>query len=161
MSIEAIDDIYECDGDGVGGSRMGWLLYGAEVTPEDVETFINTDEDVLDATHHEFGNHVGDFEAIECYVRKVPTRDGGWRYAYTGTPGRGARKCVRVEFHSSWGHWCVNHIYEPASTGIPVEQVEDTPWPMVSRGYVHLCRPCATSFRERMDAARAALRRSA
>lgn len=159
MSIEGIDDIYECDEYGEIGDRMGWLLYGS-VTPEDVEQFINEDWDVLDATHPEYGNHAGNFDAIECYVRKVPTQDGGgWRYAYTGSPGPGARKCVRVEFYSSWGRWCVNHPYEPASTGVPVTQVSDPPWPQVLDNHVYLCAPCSRSFRERYDAAmRAALR---
>lgn len=168
--IEGIEDVYEWDGDGPG-SHMGWLLYG-DVDCDDVDLFLADA-----AEQHPDG---GDWNVImDTYVRKVPRPDG-FIFAYTNTPGRGARKCVRIERHWFWGYWCTNHPYEPASTGFPVSQVADPPWPKVLtrivpaerrrerkswRGEVlpqdgeptvYLCRPCSTSFTERRaDAVRA------
>jgi hypothetical protein len=163
MSVTGVDEIREADGDELGGI-MGWLLYG-DVTHDDVELFM------AEEPAEWFPEGVdGGWEVEEVYVRKVP-REYGWAYVYGG-PGRGARKATKIERHYSWGQWCMNHIYEPASTGIPVEQVLDPIWPMVlahitsperrlpHRGkqdgdaLVYLCRPCATKFRERQDAAR-------
>lgn len=103
--------------------------------------------------------------------------DGGYRYVYTAGPGRGAAKVTRVQQWFQWDHWCVNHIYEPATAGIPVEQVLDAPMPKVlvritppdrrrshARGpqdghaTVYLCEECRHSFFERRDAAIAAIR---
>lgn len=153
MSVVQVDPIYESDGD-IGG-LMGWLLYperGSEVTFDDVEAFMaEVDEDFPDGVD-------GGWEVEDVHVRKVP-REWGFVYAYSG-PGPGARKATKIEQVHSWGHWCVNHIYEPASTGIPVENVLDPPWPMVvgsgSQAYVYLCRPCSDSFHERQRAATAA-----
>lgn len=144
--ITGIDEIHEDDGDGGFYGLMGWLLYG-DVDALDIEHFMGSED--MD----EHSPDGGSWDVEEMYVRKVPNQNGGWRYAFTGGPGRGARKCVRVERHTFWGHWCVNHIYEPASTGVPVAQVSDPVWPMVLNGYVYLCRPCSTSFHERRDAA--------
>lgn len=144
--ITGWDEIYEDDGCGGVSSLQGWLLYG-DVDDRDIELFLG-DYDVEDA----FPDG-GDWDIFpDTYVRKVP-RENGHAYVYANGPGRGARKCVRLERHSSWNRWCVNHIYEPASTGVPVSQVSDPPWPLVLDGYVYLCRPCSASFHERRDAA--------
>jgi hypothetical protein len=168
--ITGIDPIL----DGDSGSPMGFLLYG-DVDALDVELFMG-DEELTDS----FPDGT-DFDVVECYVRKVPARDeygehGLMTYHYTDQPGRGARKCTRIEQNTVWGHWCMNHIYEPAQVGIPVANVLDPIWPMVSvrilspearaerkhwRGpldgeaYVYLCRDCARAFHAREDAARA------
>lgn len=169
--IAKIEEIREMEGDEVGGSVIGFHLYG-DVDHDDIELFM-ADEDL----NEWFPTGVdGGWEITETYVRKVPLRDGGgYRFVYATGPGPGASKVVRLEPNHSWGFWCMNHIYEPASTSIPIEQVSNPIWPMVlaritpperrrahARGpqdgaaYAYLCRPCATSFHTRMAAARAA-----
>ena len=154
------------------GHPMGFLLYG-NVTPDDVDLFL-ADEKCIEA----FPDGA-DFNVTETYVRKVPATDeNGYpctRYAYSDQPGPGAQKALRVEEHQTWGFWCVNHIYEPAASGVTVESVLDPPWPKVlthitpperrrthatrpQDGYptVYLCWDCSRSFLQRQDAARAA-----
>lgn len=164
--ISGCEEIHDLD----GGNITGFLLYG-DVDHDDIEAFMGSAE-LADAFYD--GGPVGGFEVTECWVRKVPIRGGeneGWsRYVYTDTPGPGARKCVRIEEHTSWGRWCMNHIYEPATTGISVERITDPIWPIVlthiispearaARAHwrgpmdglpmVYLCADCARSFRER------------
>lgn len=143
--ITRIEEIHEGDGDDGFCGLMGWHLYG-NIDALDVEMFMG-DEDVMD----QFPD--GEcWEVTEQYVRKVPTRDGGYLYAYSG-PGPGASKVARVQKWWQWEHFCVNHVYEPANVGVPVEQVAKPPWPMVVRGMVYLCPECSASFRTRRDAA--------
>jgi hypothetical protein len=157
--------------DGDSGSPMGFLLYG-DVDALDVELFMG------DGEVEEWFADGADFDVTECYVRKVPCRNEdsavGMTYVYANKPGRGARKCWRIEQNTSWGKWCMNHIYEPAQTGIPVDRVLDPIWPLVlahivpaerrsahargpqdSEPYVYLCRDCARKFEERERVARA------
>lgn len=171
MSVIDLDPIYETDGDELGG-LLGWLLYG-DVDLDDIELFMAS-EDVAD---HFPDGVAGGWEIFETYVRKVP-RVFGYEYVYTSGPGRGARKATRIEQNHSWGYWCINHIWEPASIGIPVEQVADPLWPMVlaritaperrrehartpedGPAYVYLCRTCATGFHERRALAEREARR--
>lgn len=164
--ITDYEDVYELDSDGETGPHMGWVLYG-DVDPFELDLFLGEWE------VEEQSPDGGDWDAVECYVRKVPIRaTGGWRYVYANNPGPGARKCLLIERNWFWGHWCMNHIYEPASSGFPVDQVKNPIWPMVNvrisppehrrphaRGpldgeaMVYLCRPCATKFTERRDEA--------
>lgn len=167
--IDSVESIYELDGDDVGGYQMGWLLYG-DVTPEDLDLFLNEGEGFEEAE----SMGTSDFDAEETWVRKVPLRGGGMRFVYATSPGPGARKCLRVEPARAPIGWCVNHVYEPATTGIPVGQVLDPPWPKVlayitpperrreharhpqdGEAYVHLCWDCARKFHARRDEARA------
>lgn len=161
--IADYDLIYEED-----GPLLGFLLYpekGGSIDPTEVDDFLNGAE-----AADELYDTGGAFEVVETHVRKVPTDNGWTRYVYSG-PGRGARRCLRVEKWSQWSQWCMNHIYEPAQTGIPVGRVLDPIWPMViahivaperrrthargpqdQEGVVYLCRECARNFREREEA---------
>lgn len=185
MVMPDYDEIY----DDPDGSLMGYLLYpagpGEDITCEDVEFFLAGEHTEMHGEYDYEGHPTapeGGWEITECYVRKVPGPDGyggTWMtYHYQDHPGRGARRCVRVEKHSFWGHWCHNHIDEPATTGIPVEQFtpESLIWPFVqvritppeqrrpARGgrgaypqdgeaMVYLCGACASSHHARYQRA--------
>jgi hypothetical protein len=174
MSVTDYDEIW----DDPDGSLTGYLLYGDDISVEDVEVFLATEH----AETHGYiydgdqSGSEGGWEITECWVRKVPGRDGyggTWlTYHYQDHPGRGARRCLRVEEHHFWGHWCHNHIYEPATSGIPVEQFtpDSLIWPFVharinpperrrphdrdGEPMVYLCGPCARSHRARMERAK-------
>lgn len=145
--IADVDPIIDLD----GGGAMGWLLYGTPEAPVDdldLEVFLGTD-DVTDAFPH--GTDLG-FEATWTYVRKVPTQDEyGYpmtRYVYADSPGPGARRCLRVEKVEFWGHWCHNHIWEPATVGIGLDQVvlESVIWPFV---HVRISAPSKNEWADR------------
>lgn len=166
------------------GSLMGYLLYGEDIDLFDVEWFLATEHHEMRSARDHEGRPTapqGGWEVTECWVRKVPGSDGyggTWMtYHYQDQPGRGARKCVRVERHHSWGHWCHNHIYEPATTGFPVERVTQDPdlaqaliWPFIqtrivaptdrSRGRrdgepaVYFCAECASIVNRDITGAR-------
>ncbi len=142
--ITGIDPIHELESDGECGPLMGWLLYG-DVDHDDIELFM-ADYDVEDVFPE---GHDGGFEVTEEYVRKVPIRHtGGYRYVYSG-PGRGARKCVRVETANVARHWCWKHPYEPARTGFPSSQFIDPPWPIMPDRLLWMCSDCARDHSER------------
>lgn len=167
--IEGVEEIRDLD----GMDLMGFLLYG-DVDLLDVELFM-ADEEFTDAfldRTPEYG-----FEITECWVRKVPItsgeNEGCMRYVYADAPGPGARKAVRIEEASFWGHWCMFHIYEPASTGYPLARVPDVIWPMVhvrisdpnarwrraqgphdGEATVYLCRACSNELSAREERAR-------
>ncbi len=170
--ITGSDVILELD----GGGPMGFLLYGDDIDLDEIEVFLSTE---VEEWWYDEGPEDGFDVLAECYVRKVPITsgedEGSMRYVYANTPGPGARKCTRVEAYSSWGYWCMNHIFEPASTGIPVERVADPIWPMVlaritsaeerarhpdwtrprdGNATVYLCSDCARAFHAREDRAR-------
>lgn len=69
---------------------------------------------------------------------------------------RGSQYARREDF-DGWGDrfplMCINHPDEPATTGIPAEQVIDADDAAID-GSVHMCHPCSKGFQQRMAKAR-------
>lgn len=171
--IRDFEPIYE----GGNGALTGFLLYGDDIDVFEVETFLAND---VEDYYGEPIEPEGGWEVTDCYVRKVPgTDDDGepcTMFHFQNHPASGAKKCVRVEAHSFWGHWCANHIYEPAVSGQPIETFtrDSIIWPFVhvritpekyrsarayggaqdGPAYLYFCAPCARDIRERLETAR-------
>lgn len=160
---------YEYDECGFSGSVLAINLRGHGHTPDDIDIFL----DRMFWYEQEIEEE-GEWEVRETYLRKVPHPEGGSMHIYGG-PGRGARAVTVLERPSGWDYWCLNHPYEPASSGIPASQVIDGEDSVLKRmeeltqqddprydvdnrkgmgSYIYLCRECSTDFHERLGEAR-------
>lgn len=134
------------------GGELGWPmalhLFGHGLDLDAVEA-------TLDEASDEVTFCVTDgWDLEETYVRQVPA-SYGWRFAYTGAPGRGATAVTIATPASVPAHWCWRHPFEPWSSGHPISQMIDPPMPMVSQdGYLYMCRDCSRDFSERLAEAR-------
>lgn len=141
------EEVYECDGDELGWP-MSLHFFGHGLDLDLVQHS-------LDVASDEVGMDAGEgWDLEETFVRKVPA-SFGWRFAYTGGPGRGATAVTLARLASTPAHWCWKHPFEPWSTGFPIAQMIDPPMPCVSvDGYLYMCRDCARDHRERLEQAR-------
>lgn len=134
------------------GYPMALHLFGHDLDLDTVENTLDqaSDEEGLDAPEG--------WDLEETYVRKVPA-PYGWRFAYTGSPGRGATVVTVATPAGVPAHWCWKHPFEPWASGQHISNMIDPPMPMVSPdGYLYMCRDCARDFSARLaEARRAAL----
>lgn len=141
------DVVYEDDGDELG-YPMALHLMGHGHHLDEVQA-------ALDQAADELGMVAGEgWDIEETFVRKVPA-PFGWRFAYTGSRGRGASAVTLATPARVPAHWCWRHPFEPWSTGFPVANITDAPMPCASPdGYLYMCRDCAEDFRTRLAEAR-------
>lgn len=154
MSGLAWEVVLEDDGDELG-YPMALHLFGHGLDLDTIQDTLDqaADEESIDAPEG--------WDLEETYVRKVPA-SYGWRFAYTGAPGRGATAVTVATPARVPAHWCWKHPFEPWQSGFPIEQMIDPPMPMVEPGgYLYMCRDCARDFSQRLTEARAALMRDA
>lgn len=138
--------VYEDDGDDLGWP-MALHLFGHGLDLDTVENTLDqaSDEEAFDAPEG--------WDLEETYVRKVPA-SYGWRFVYTGSPGRGATAVTLATPARVPAHWCWRHPFEPWQSGHPISQMVDPPMPMVQDGYLYMCRDCSRDFKERLAEAR-------
>lgn len=166
--IPSYEISYEMDDDDITGTVLAFNLHGHGHHPDVIDLF-------LDAMRYDYEQDVdgGVWEVREDWLRKVPC-GGGSRHTY-GKPGLGARAVTVIERPTQWGYWCINHPYEPASTGIPATQIIDGEGIVTQRltelaseidprrdvdrrkgmvDYIYMCRDCSSAFNERLNVAR-------
>ena len=139
--------VYECDGDELGWP-MALHLRGHGLDIDRVEDNLDrlVDEESISASEG--------WDLEETYVRKVPA-PFGFRYVYTGGPGRGAYAVTVATPASVPRHWCWRHPFEPGTTGYPIANIADPPMPCVTPdGYLYMCWDCARDFGKRLAEAR-------
>ena len=173
IALPHFDEVREDEGGGDYGDIMGFDLRGHHDS-DVVDLFLAT----VVEDEYEIDPGPGGWDVTHEWRHTIPNREGGGRYYYAASGGRGWTPVTRIAEPPHGRAWCINHPFEPYSMAVPATSVldgealiakhaidPDDPDPRrvvesacgaSQPGYINLCRACAKSFREREAAARKA-----